>query len=76
MSQLQQPQINLAQTTEVTTLSGGKIFTEGFLIRKASRFLLGSDQDAYVPVPVFYCIEDNEILWEMLSPEIRALYNK
>ena len=76
MSQLQQPQINLAQTTEVLTESGNKIFAEGVILRRASKFLTGSPEDMYLPIPVYYDPISFEIAWELVSPEIRALYGK
>jgi hypothetical protein len=35
----QQPQIDLSKTTSVPNDSGGKLFQQGFILRKVSRFI-------------------------------------
>jgi uncharacterized Zn finger protein len=57
MSQ-EQPRLNidLTKTQEVVCEKcEGKVFTEGLMLRKASKFLAGTAQDALIPLPVFAC---------------------
>ena len=56
MSQPQQqaPPIDLKNTTEVKNFNGGSIFQQGVILRKVSRFVTGTDEDALLPIPVFY----------------------
>ena len=54
--------IDLSKTTSVETSTGGKIWSQGVIIRKVSRFVVGSDEDALIPIPVFYDVESGEIL--------------
>jgi uncharacterized Zn finger protein len=34
---------------------GNEVFQEGVLLRKVSRFVTGTSQDALMPIPVFAC---------------------
>ena len=34
---------------------GHEVFREGVLLRKVSRFVTGTSQDALMPIPVFSC---------------------
>jgi len=51
---VQQPQIDLKNTSEVKNDKGGSIFKQGVILRKVSRFVTGTDNDALLPIPVFY----------------------
>ena len=66
--------IDLSKTTSVETPSGGKIWSQGVILRKVSRFVVGSDEDALIPIPVFYDVESGEILLETLPKELRSEY--
>ena len=66
--------IDLSKTTPVETQSGGKIWSQGVIIRKVSRFVVGADEDALIPIPVFYDNETGEILTETLPKELREEY--
>jgi hypothetical protein len=72
----QQPQLNLdlSKTTAVDTPSGGKIWQQGMIIRKVSKFVVGAQEDALVPIPVFYDPVDNTILEDTLPKELREEY--
>ena len=65
--QLQQPQIDLKNTTGVKNYKGGSIFLQGVVLRKISRFVTGTDEDALLPVPVFFDPETKKILEYFLS---------
>tara|TARA_R110000822_G_scaffold3419_1_gene15083 strand:- start:1299 stop:1529 length:231 start_codon:yes stop_codon:yes gene_type:complete len=74
--QQQPPQMNLdlSKTTAINTPSGGKIWQQGMIVRKVSKFVTGTSEDAIVPIPVFYDPETNEILEDTLPKELREEY--
>ena len=76
MDTTQQPQMNLdlSKTTAVDTPSGGKIWQQGMIIRKVSKFVVGAQEDALVPIPVFYDAETGKILEDTLPRELREEY--
>lgn len=74
MSNQQQPQgpsIDLKSTTAIKNADGGSIFQSGVILRKISKFIAGTDNDAIMPIAVFYDITNNKILGEGLPPELR-----
>lgn len=76
MATNQQPQLNLdlSKTTSVDTPSGGKIWTQGIIFRKVSKFIAGTSEDALVPIPVYYDPETGKILEDTLPKELREEY--
>jgi len=74
--QPQQGQMNLdlSKTTAIDTPSGGKIWQQGMIVRKVSKFVTGTTEDAIVPIPVFYDAETGKILEDTLPREIREEY--
>ena len=72
----QQPQMNLdlSKTTAIDTPSGGKIWQQGIILRKVSKFVTGTSEDAVVPIPVFYDAETGKILEDTLPRELREEY--
>ena len=76
MDNPQQPQMNLdlSKTTPLETPSGGKIWHTGMVLRKVSKFVTGTSEDAIVPITVFYDRETNEILEDTLPKELREEY--
>jgi len=73
---MENPQLNIdfKQTTPVTGFDGGQLFGQAVLIRKISKFLVGADEDALIPIPVFYDLESKKILVDSLPPELREEY--
>ena len=73
---MEQPQLNLdmTKTTPINTPSGGKIWSTGMVLRKVSKFVTGTADDAIVPITVFYDPETNEILGDTLPKELREEY--
>jgi len=73
---MEQPQLNLdlSKTTAVDTPSGGKIWQQGMIIRKVSKFVVGAQEDALVPIPVFYDPETGKVLEDTLPKELREEY--
>jgi hypothetical protein len=73
---MEQPQMNLdlSKTTAIDTPSGGKIWQQGVIIRKVSKFVTGTTEDAIVPIPVFYDPQTGNILEDTLPRELREEY--
>ena len=69
--QVQQPQIDLNNTTEIKNFDGGNIFLQGVVLRKVSKFITGTDEDALLPIPVFYDPSSKKILKDSLPKELR-----
>ena len=65
------PNIDLTNTTAMTSSTGGKVFAEGVILRKISKFVAGTAEDAFMPIPVFYDPTSGEILQETLPKELR-----
>ena len=73
---MEQPQLNLDlnKTTPIDTPSGDKIWHTGMVLRKVSKFITGTQEDAIVPITVFYDPKTNEILGDTLPKELREEY--
>ena len=52
--QQQQPKLNidLKNTKSIETPEGNKIFQQGVLLRSVSKFVVGAEEDAVLPVPI------------------------
>jgi hypothetical protein len=66
--------IDLKSTQPVTSENGNHVFTEGFVLRKISKFLTGTTEDGVIPVPCFYDVKSGEILLDTLPKELREEY--
>ena len=66
--------IDLSKTQPVLTKEGGKIWNQGFVLRKVSRFLTGDSEDRLLPVQVFYCPQTMEISREGIPPGMEFLF--
>ena len=71
-----QPQVDLSSTTPFETPEGNKIFQQGVLIRKVSKFVAGTAEDAVMPIPVFYDPDTKKIVGLTLPPELREEYKE
>lgn len=78
MEQQTQPQLNidLKNTTSIETPEGSKVFQQGVLLRKVSKFVVGADEDAVMPIPVFYDAETQKIVGLTLPPDLREEYKE
>lgn len=67
-----QPQMNLdlSKTTPILTPNGKKIWHQGYILRKVSKFVTGTTEDNVLPIQVFYDPETGEILKEGLPAEL------
>lgn len=73
---MSQQQVNVNVTLDKTTKVDCEkcqhdVFTEGLMLRKASKFLTGTAQDALIPIPVFYCSKCQHINSDMM-PKLDA----
>lgn len=71
--QLNAPGIDLAKTTAIEP-SNGKVWQQGVVLRKVSRFITGTAEDGILPIPVFYDPATGEICLETLPKELREYY--
>lgn len=72
--QFQQPQIDLSKTTSIETSNGGKVWQQGVILRKVSKFITGTSEDGIIPIPIFWNPESGEILQDTLPKELREEY--
>jgi hypothetical protein len=47
------------------------VFIEGVMLRKASRFITGTAQDAVIPIPVFSCSACGHVNEEFIPSQLR-----
>ena len=66
--------IDLKNTEKVITPDGNYVVAEGIILRKASRFAVGTEQDALIPIPVFYDVKTGRTLKETLPGDIKDDY--
>ena len=72
MQQQQQgPPIDLKNTTSIENFDGGILFKQGVLLRTVSKFVMGTDEDALLPIPVFYDPSTKKILKSSVPKELR-----
>lgn len=68
----QQLNISLDKTTPIKCEGcDNTTFQEGVILRKASRFIVGTSQDALVPIPIFACFKCGEVVKETLPSQLR-----
>jgi DNA-directed RNA polymerase subunit M/transcription elongation factor TFIIS len=68
----QQLNISLDKTTGMSCDEcDNEIFQEGVMLRKASRFLTGTAQDAMIPIQVFACSKCGHVNEEFLPLQLR-----
>ena len=61
---INQPQIDLKSTEGMKNAEGKSIFKSGVILRRISKFVAGTDNDAIMPIPIFYDPSTNKILGE------------
>jgi hypothetical protein len=69
--QVQQPQIDLKNTQAVKTSEGTSVFLQGVILRKVSKFVTGTQEDAMMPIPVFYEASTGKILTDSVPKDLR-----
>lgn len=72
MENLQQPKINLNQTTAIKCEKCGcETFMEAVMLRKVSPILTGTGQPGIIPIPTFVCTKCGGVNQEMLPKELQ-----
>jgi hypothetical protein len=66
--------VDLRNTQPILSPSGNQVFAEGVILRKISKFVAGTDEDAIMPIPCFYDVQTGEILIDTLPKELREEY--
>ena len=72
--QQQQMNVDVKNTTIIKTPEGGVVFQQGVLLRKVSKFVVGADEDALMPIPVFFDPTTGKILEATVPAELREEY--
>jgi hypothetical protein len=67
--------IDLRNTQPILSPEGNQVFAEGVILRKISRFVSGTDEDAIMPIPVFYDIQTGKVLVDTLPKDLRAEFS-
>ena len=70
-NQPQGPHIDLKNTTAIKTKKGKSIFQQGVILRQVSKFVAGTDEDALLPIPVFYDPNTGKILKGSVPKDLR-----
>jgi uncharacterized Zn finger protein len=72
MDQQMNLNIGLDKTSPVSCHKcGSQVFQEGVLLRKASRLLTGTAQDALIPIQVFACMSCGNVNEDFLPLQMR-----
>ena len=66
--------VDIKQSTPMESAEGNQIFQEAVVLRKLSKFLAGTSEDAVIPIPVFIDVKTGKILIDMLPKELREEY--
>ena len=66
--------IDLKNTTVVETKEGNVVFQQGVILRKVSKFVVGAEEDAVMPIPVFYDPISGKLLKDTVPAELRKDY--
>lgn len=69
--QVPQMNVDLKSTEGITNADGKSVFQSGVILRKISKFVAGTDNDAIMPIPVFYDPTNMKILGEGIPAELR-----
>jgi hypothetical protein len=69
-----QTSIDLENTTGMETPEGNKIFQQGVILRRVSKFVLGAEEDGLMPIPVFFDPSTGKIVGDTLPKELREEY--
>jgi hypothetical protein len=66
--------IDIKSSQPITSPEGNHIFAEGVILRKVSKFVAGTAEDAIIPIPVMYDVKTGNVLIELLPKELRDEY--
>jgi hypothetical protein len=65
---------DLKATQGLNTESGSPVWQEGVILRKVSKFIAGTPEDAIVPIPVFFDPQSGKMLEGMVPKDLREEY--
>jgi len=68
--------IDFSNTTSIEGFDGGKLFGQAFVLRKVSKFISNTTEDAMLPIPVFYDLDSKKIILDSLPKELREEYRE
>ena len=68
--------IDLTATQAVKSEEGNMLFSEAYILRKVSKFVAGTSDDAILPIPVMYDVKTGKVLLEMLPNELREEFEE
>jgi uncharacterized Zn finger protein len=73
---MSQEQVNVNITLDKTAAvscdeCSHEVFQEGVMLRKASRFITGTAQDAIIPIQVFSCVKCGHVNEEFLPTQLK-----
>ena len=77
MSKTEKPlnvNVDIKASMPITSPDGNHIFAEGVILRKVSKFVAGTAEDAIIPIPVMYDVKTGNVLVELLPKELRDEY--
>lgn len=74
MKEQMQMKVDITQSTPIVSPEGNQVFQEAVVLRKISKFIAGTSEDAVVPIPVFIDVKTGKILIDMLPKELREEY--
>ena len=66
-----QMNIDLKDTTAIKTPDGKQVFQQGVLLRKVSKFIAGTNEDAVMPIPVFYDPTSGKLVESTIPLDLR-----
>jgi|TARA_Y100000389_G_scaffold101988_1_gene98797 hypothetical protein len=78
MSEQQNMQMNvdLKSTTPIEGIDGNHVFQQGVLLRKVSKFVVGAEEDAVMPIPVFFDSKSGKVLESTIPVDLREEYKE
>jgi hypothetical protein len=68
--------VDIKQSTPIISEDGNQVFQEVVVLRKISKFLTGTSEDAIIPIPVFIDVKTGKILTELVPKELREEYEQ
>ena len=68
--------VDIKQTVPVESVDGNQVFQEAVVLRKASKFLVGTSEDAIIPIAIFIDVKTGKILTELMPTELLEEYEE
>jgi hypothetical protein len=68
--------VDLKSTTAIEGENGNHIFQQGVLLRKVSKFVVGAEEDAVMPIPVFFDTVSGKVLESTIPVDLREEYKE